>query len=35
MSSQPAPLREAADWIGSVGAEWDDRLARLRRLVED
>lgn len=31
---QPAPLRAAADWIGAVGAEWDQRLARLRRLVE-
>ena len=31
---RPQRLDEAAKWIASVGAEWDDRLARLRRLVE-
>jgi DNA-binding transcriptional ArsR family regulator len=30
---QPAPLEEAATWISEVGAEWDDRLARLRQLL--
>jgi DNA-binding transcriptional ArsR family regulator len=25
----PAPLAEAIDWMTSVGAQWDDRLARL------
>lgn len=28
------PLTSAAEWIASVGAEWDDRLARLADLVE-
>jgi DNA-binding transcriptional ArsR family regulator len=27
----PAPLSDAVDWMTSVGAEWDDRLAVLRR----
>ena len=27
----PGPLNEAVSWISAVGAEWDDRLARLRR----
>jgi DNA-binding transcriptional ArsR family regulator len=27
----PAPLAEAMDWMASVGAEWDTRLAALRR----
>jgi DNA-binding transcriptional ArsR family regulator len=27
----PAPLSEAADWMADVGAEWDQRLRRLRR----
>ena len=31
---QPAPLEDAAAWIAEVGAEWDDRLARLRSLLE-
>ena len=31
---EPSPLAEAAEWIGAVGAEWDGRLARLRRLLE-
>lgn len=26
-------LTEAAAWIGAVGAEWDDRLGRLQRLL--
>ena len=29
----PEPLGGAASWIASVGAEWDDRLARLARLL--
>lgn len=28
------PLADAATWIGAVGAEWDDRLGRLRRLLK-
>jgi DNA-binding transcriptional ArsR family regulator len=31
---RPQRLDEAAEWIASVGAEWDDRLERLRRLVD-
>jgi DNA-binding transcriptional ArsR family regulator len=27
----PGPLSEAVDWMASVGAEWDERLAVLRR----
>jgi DNA-binding transcriptional ArsR family regulator len=30
----PAPLADAASWIASVGAEWDERLASLRRVLE-
>ena len=29
----PEPLGEAVAWIGSVGAEWDQRLDGLRRLL--
>jgi DNA-binding transcriptional ArsR family regulator len=29
----PEPLSEAVAWIGTVGAEWDDRLAGLQRLL--
>jgi DNA-binding transcriptional ArsR family regulator len=31
---QPAPLADAADWIAQVGAEWDDRLARLQGFLK-
>ncbi len=27
----PAPMSEAMGWMTSVGAEWDDRLAALKR----
>lgn len=27
----PGPLSDAVDWMTSVGAEWDERLAILRR----
>ena len=27
----PGPLSAAVDWMTSVGAEWDERLAMLRR----
>ncbi len=27
----PAPLEDAVDWMVSVGAAWDERLAALRR----
>lgn len=26
----PAPMNDAVAWIAQAGAEWDDRLARLR-----
>jgi DNA-binding transcriptional ArsR family regulator len=28
-SLTPAPLADAMDWMAAVGAEWDERLARL------
>jgi DNA-binding transcriptional ArsR family regulator len=31
---RPQPLDEAAEWIQTVSAEWDDRLEGLRRSVE-
>ena len=31
----PGPLGEALDWMVSVGAEWDERLAALRRYLTD
>jgi DNA-binding transcriptional ArsR family regulator len=30
----PAPLAEAVGWMMDVGAGWDERLARLKSLVE-
>jgi DNA-binding transcriptional ArsR family regulator len=30
---EPAPLGVAAAWIADVGSEWDDRLARLAKLL--
>jgi hypothetical protein len=27
----PEPLGEAVEWLTSVGAAWDDRLAALQR----
>jgi DNA-binding transcriptional ArsR family regulator len=29
----PEPLGDAMAWIADVGGRWDDRLARLRRLL--
>jgi DNA-binding transcriptional ArsR family regulator len=31
----PAPLAEAIDWMTSVGAQWDERLARLAQRASD
>ena len=31
---RPQPLDEAAEWIQTVSAEWDDRLEALRRSLE-
>jgi DNA-binding transcriptional ArsR family regulator len=33
-SLQAKPLGDAAGWIANVGAEWDERLGDLRRLLE-
>jgi DNA-binding transcriptional ArsR family regulator len=30
----PAPLADAAAWIGAVGEEWESRLGALQRLLE-
>jgi DNA-binding transcriptional ArsR family regulator len=30
----PGPMAEAMSWMASVGAEWDERLSRLSRLME-
>jgi DNA-binding transcriptional ArsR family regulator len=30
----PRPLEAAALWMAAVGAEWDERLESLRRLLE-
>ncbi|MGH9195197.1 MAG: ArsR/SmtB family transcription factor [Acidimicrobiia bacterium] len=30
----PEPMTQALDWIADVGAEWDSRLKRLRRLID-
>jgi DNA-binding transcriptional ArsR family regulator len=30
----PAPLADAAAWLGAIGAEWDERLGALRRALE-
>jgi DNA-binding transcriptional ArsR family regulator len=32
---RPEPLDSAARWMASVAAEWDARLARLKRLAEE
>ncbi len=29
----PAPLQEAVAWMTQVGADWDDRLARLAKTL--
>jgi DNA-binding transcriptional ArsR family regulator len=29
----PGPLRDAVAWMMEVGAQWDDRLEKLRRTV--
>jgi hypothetical protein len=31
----PEPLEDAVAWMVQVGADWDDRLARLRALLRD
>jgi DNA-binding transcriptional ArsR family regulator len=31
----PEPLGEVSEWIAEIGLRWDERLARLRRVVLD
>ena len=31
----PEPLDEVSAWIAEIGSRWDERLARLRRVVLD
>ena len=31
---RPEPIAEARDYLGTVSAQWDDALARLKALVE-
>ena len=31
----PAPLAEAIEWMTAVGAQWDERLARLAHRASD
>ncbi|MFZ0039819.1 MAG: metalloregulator ArsR/SmtB family transcription factor [Solirubrobacteraceae bacterium] len=30
----PAPLSDAVGWMADVGGQWDERLARLARMLE-
>jgi DNA-binding transcriptional ArsR family regulator len=30
----PRPLGDAAAWLGAIGADWDQRLGSLRRLLD-
>jgi DNA-binding transcriptional ArsR family regulator len=34
-SFTPAPLQEVSAWIEQIGATWDERLHRLKALVEE
>jgi hypothetical protein len=29
------PLSETADWLGQLAAEWDTRLAAIKRIAEE
>ncbi len=31
----PEPMTDAINWIAEIGAEWDKRLARLKKLMSD
>ena len=31
----PEPLDDVSEWIAEIGSRWDERLARLRRVVLD
>lgn len=33
-SLRPEPLHNVSDWIVALGAKWDERLMRLKELVE-
>lgn len=32
-SARPGPLSDVADWLATVGAEWDERLEKLRKAL--
>lgn len=32
---RPEPLHSVSDWIEAIGAKWDERLQRLKELVEN
>jgi len=34
-SFTPEPLHSMSEWIEAIGAKWDERLQRLKELVED
>jgi DNA-binding transcriptional ArsR family regulator len=34
-SVTPAPLSDAVSWMAAVGGQWDDRLAALKRQLEE
>lgn len=31
----PAPMRQAGDWMAAISSQWDDALGRLKAFVED
>lgn len=33
-SFTPAPLHDVSTWIEEIGAKWDERLLRLKNLIE-
>jgi DNA-binding transcriptional ArsR family regulator len=34
-SLRPEPLNDVSAWIDAIGAKWDERLLRLKKLVEE
>ena len=32
---RPDPLDATARWLASIASDWDDRLARIKRMAED
>jgi DNA-binding transcriptional ArsR family regulator len=31
----PAPMADAVSWMASIGAQWDERLERLQRMLAE